>query len=125
MSDGPRAVFEAGLAQGRILLPYCRRCDAYAYPPGGPARDCPHDPSLYESRPATGGGAVFAATCARRKPEKGGDAAVLLVDLDEGVRVMAAGVGEPPAVGARVRVTVATEGENAPRLQAQPAPEGA
>lgn len=120
MTRGPRAAFEAGLAAGEIRLPYCPRCSRHAYPPGTPAEGCPHDPDGYEERVAIGRGRVFAATCARRKPERGGDATILLVDLEEGVRVMAAGIGAPPAVGTPVRLGVDPEGEGAPRLLAEP-----
>ncbi len=58
---------------------------------------------------ASGEGTVYATTVTRRRPEKGGDYNVALVDLAEGPRMMSRVVGiEPEAVsiGMRVRAKI-------------------
>ena len=61
----------------------------------------------------SGKGTVYARTIVRRKPERGGDYNVVLVDLDEGVRMMARVDGiahDEIAAGLRV---IASIGEGA------------
>ncbi len=85
--------------QPRLDLPWCVACDqAFWFP----REVCPHClGSAIEWRPATGRGVIYAVTV-EHKPTMlpavfGTDPyAIALVDLDEGVRVMANIVGAPP-----------------------------
>jgi uncharacterized protein len=81
-----------------LHLQRCRRCGARFVP----ARTlCPVDGSTeLEWELSAGAGVVYSATVTRGRD---GDRAVCLVDLDEGVRVMAAGA---PPIGTRVRLRV-------------------
>lgn len=117
--QGARAIFEAALREGRLRLPYCSACARFAFPPGGPAAGCRHDPADYVWRDAPPRGTVHAATTVRRKPERGGDVGIVLVDLEAGVRVMAA--CEPDRFGPGMAVAVETDpAAEDPRLLAVP-----
>ena len=115
---GPRARFEEALAGGRIELPFCTLCSRYAYPPGLPAPGCSQDPADYEVRSVDGNGVVYALTTVKRRPEQGGDCGIVLVDLAEGVRVMASYAPGSLAIGDAVRLVSDTAAEG-PRLLAQ------
>ena len=59
---------------------------------------------------AGGGGTVYSATVVRRKAQHGGDYSVVLVDLDEGPRMMSRVEGIAPdavRIGMRVRARIA------------------
>ena len=115
---GARARFEEALAGGRIELPYCPLCLRHAYPPGRPAPGCSHNPADYEGRSIDGEGLVYALTAVKRRPEQGGDCGIVLVDLAEGVRVMAACAPGSLAIGEAVRLVPDAAAEG-PRLLAQ------
>lgn len=106
-SDGPEAQFRAFLAEGRFMI---QRSAATGRPvfyprvaaPGTGARDL----VWVEAR---GTGTVHATTCTRRRAEQGGDYNIALVDLDEGVRMMARVEGVAPdavRIGMRVRARI-------------------
>jgi uncharacterized protein len=82
----------------RLVLPWCVACEqAFWFP----REVCPHClGSAIEWRPATGHGVIYAVTVEHKPtmlPAVFGDQpyAIALVDLDEGVRVMANIVGGP------------------------------
>jgi uncharacterized OB-fold protein len=108
----------------RLVLPWCRACDA---PFWYPREICPR--CLAEDidwRDATGDGAVYAVSVQHR-PGPGRDAAdgpyaVVLVDLAEGVRMMSNVTGHAPddvTVGMDVRVTwiPLSDGRNLPQFE--------
>ncbi len=68
------------------MIQHCKNCSGYIYPPRAL---CPHcgSPDL-EASEASGRGTVYSTTVVRRKPERGGDYNVVLVDLEEGPRMM-------------------------------------
>ena len=95
------------LAQGRFLIQRCGDCHQAIY---YPREVCPHCGSVNLSlvEPA-GTGTVHAVTTVRRKADAGGDLNVSLVDLDEGVRLMARVDGVPTSevrIGQRVQARV-------------------
>lgn len=105
----------AALAHGRLLIQRCGDCSQFIY---YPREVCPHCGSVKLSlvEPA-GTGTVHAVTTVRRKADAGGDLNVSLVDLDEGVRLMARIDGVPPAdvrIGQRVKARVERGSEAAP-----------
>ena len=65
----PDRKFRDGLAEGRILLQRCTDCDKHIF---FPRVLCP----------------VYTTTIIRRKPERGGDYNLCMVDMAEGVRMM-------------------------------------
>jgi uncharacterized OB-fold protein len=94
----------------RLVLPWCTACERPLWYPRG---ICPHCmASTIEWRPASGRGVVYAVTV-DYKPQNPGMAAmapyaVVLVELDEGVRLLGNLVGGDPeqvAVGMAVEVT--------------------
>lgn len=112
---GPAAVFQDYLRQGRFMLQRARASGRYLfYPrllePGSGSADL-------EWVEASGRGTVYATTTVRRRPEKGGDYNIALIDLDEGPRMMSRVEGIPPdavAIGLKVNARIDTvDGEPA------------
>lgn len=100
---GPDARFRAALGQGRILLQRARsdgRC--FLYPRVGAPATGERTLDLIE---ASGGGTVYSTTVVRRRPEQGGDYNLVLVDLDEGPRLLSRVIDTSPdavRIGQRV-----------------------
>ena len=91
---GPDQFFQRALAEGEILLPKCDDCGAYHF---FPRVLCPHcHGSAISWKKARGKGRVHTTTVVRRKPERGGDYNVCVVELDEGVRMMSRVEGIAP-----------------------------
>ena len=91
-----------------LVLPWCTACDRPFWYPREVCPACLGD--AIEWRPAAGTGEVYAVSVQHRagpgRDEADGPYAVALVDLPEGVRVMANVVGCPPdevAVGMAVK----------------------
>lgn len=83
------------LAQGRFQIQRCRECARHVF---YPREVCPHCSSqALEWVAPSGRGTVYSHTTVRRKPEAGGDYNVSLIDLEEGVRMMARVTGVPDA----------------------------
>lgn len=118
---GPEARYYAYLAEGRFMIQRSRSSGRYVfYPrvlePGTGAADL-------EWVEASGEGTVYATTVTRRRPEKGGDYNVALIDLAEGPRMMARVVGIPPEevkIGMKVRAKI-EELNGAPAVVFEPA----
>ena len=112
--QAPETRFFETLRAGRIELQVC--------PDTGRLVFYPRTVSPYGGAPLTkwreisGNGVVYSTTAIRQKPERGGDYNVALIDLDEGVRMMAQ-VRDLPAdqvrIGMRVRADIEQrDGEN-------------
>lgn len=106
-TPGLQARHQQALAEGRFLIQRCGACAKHIY---FPRVVCPHCGALEpELVPTPGLGTVHAVATPRRKPDAGGDFNVVLVDLDEGVRVMSRVEGLAPAdvrIGLRVKARV-------------------
>jgi len=90
---GPDAAYAAYLAQGRFMIQHCAACGGHVF---FPRVLCPHcGVTGLEWVAASGGATVYSATIVRRKPQHGGDYNVVLVDLDEGPRMMSRVEGVP------------------------------
>jgi hypothetical protein len=89
--DADSAPFWEAAREGRLLIMHCRTCDSpYFYP----RRYCPHCWSdETEWREASGNGTLYSYSIVRQNPvppfRDWCPYAVVLVDLDEGVRMMA------------------------------------
>ena len=93
-AKGPDQIFQGALTKGEILLPKCEDCGAYHF---FPRVLCPHCHGAAISWKQAGGkGRVHTTTVVRRKPERGGDYNVCVVELDEGVRMMSRVEGIAP-----------------------------
>ncbi len=108
----------AGIAEGRIGYEVCADCATAQFYPRGHCTAC--GSSRVEMRTAAGTGTVFSITTVHRPPSAAlqpfAPYAIALVDLDEGVRLMAH--ADPAlAIGARVRAGfVAFGGRTVPRF---------
>ena len=110
--DADSAAYWAGLREGRLLLQHCLDCGHVQVYQQGLCRHCLSD--HLEHRPASGRGRVFSWSVVHRAPGPAfrGDTpyAVLLVDLEEGPRMISALVqGDPHAVHEGLAVELACE----------------
>lgn len=109
MTIGPDAIWRAALAEGRLLLQRARASGAVIFPPR--LMEPGAGESDLEWIEASGLGTVYATTVIARKPPEPATN-VVLVDLDEHVRVMSRVDGiavEDVAIGMRVRARIITE----------------
>jgi len=83
---GPDATFRDGLKRGEINLQKCRSCGQSIFFPRALCPHC-HGTDL-EWQPISGRGEVYTTTAVRRKPERGGDYNVCMIELAEGARMM-------------------------------------
>lgn len=115
---GPDEAFQSHVADGRLWLQFCTECGEAVFMP---RILCPHCSSLsLEWRPASGRGTIHSVTVLHRRPKPGEperqNHALVLVDLDEGPRMMSHLPGTPPEdirIGMHVRARI--EGEDGAR----------
>ncbi|CAM3841481.1 Zn-ribbon domain-containing OB-fold protein [Bordetella tumulicola] len=111
---GPEREYFDALASGRIQIQRCRECAQGVF---YPRCVCPHcGAAKLDWVEPSGRAVVYATTVVHRKTEQGGDYNVCLVDLEEGVRMMAQVVSVPPSqvrIGMPVRARIEGEGETA------------
>jgi uncharacterized OB-fold protein len=109
---GPQAAHERALAEGRLMLQRCDGCARHVFPP---RRLCPYcGGSNLAWVAADGCGTVHATTVVARPAKHGGPYGVVLVDLDEGVRMMSRVDELPPEdvrIGMRVKARVLSSQE--------------
>jgi uncharacterized protein len=111
VSEGPRLAWQRALGEGRLLLQRARSSGTVIFPPRL------MEPGVGEADlewiEASGMGTVYAATIIARKPPEPASN-VVLVDLDEHVRLMSRVDGVPAEavrIGMRVRARVLTDGD--------------
>jgi uncharacterized OB-fold protein len=107
---GPEAEYFSWLNQGVFKI---QRCDHCAKGIFYPRNLCPHcgSTALGWITPS-GRGTVYSTTIVRRKEADGGDYNIVLVDLDEGVRMMGRLLDRAATgikIGARIKARVLTE----------------
>lgn len=106
-SLGVQAWHQAQLDNGRFLIQQDASHAIYY-----PREFSPLDGSRPQWIEPKGTGVVHATTVVRRKPEAGGDYNVVVVELDEGVRLMSRIEGIAPeqvAIGQRVQARVVVQ----------------
>ncbi|PCH66979.1 MAG: DNA-binding protein [Rhodobacteraceae bacterium] len=104
---GPDATFREGLERGEIRLQKCRSCGQSVFFPRVACPNC-HGIDL-DWQQVSGKGEVYTTTTVRRKPERGGDYNVCMVELAEGARMMSRVTGFAPdlvAIGMAVTLFV-------------------
>ncbi len=104
---GPEAIFRAHLEEGRFMIQRSASTGFHVYYPRV-MMPCSGEADL-EWVEASGEGTVYATTVTRRRPEKGGDYNVALVDLAEGPRMISRVVGIAPeavTIGMKVRARI-------------------
>lgn len=109
-SQGPEAYYFARLSESVFEIQHCAACDRHQFFPRVLCMHCGSEDLSWVA--PSGRGTVYSYSVVRRNPEAGGDYNVVLVDLDENVRLMSRVEGvEPGAVriGQRVQARVAQE----------------
>ncbi len=104
---GPEAIFRAHLAEGRFMIQRSASTGFHVFYPRV-MMPCSGEADL-EWVEASGEGTVYATTVTRRRPEKGGDYNVALIDLAEGPRMMVRVTGIDPeavTIGLKVRAKI-------------------
>lgn len=93
-NSGPNEFHKNALKKGKFMIQHCTECSTKQFIPRSFCITCNSESISWVE--AVGTGTVYSKTTVRRKVELGGDYNVSLVDLDEGVRVMANVVGIAP-----------------------------
>lgn len=109
--QGPLDVWRSALSEGRLTLQRCQGCQRHVFYPRTVCPHCSHDALDWVASP--GRGTVYSVTVVARKADQGGAYNVVLVDLDEGVRLMSRVEGMAPddvRIGMRVHHAIAREG---------------
>ncbi|SRR6056297_286107 len=104
---GPERRYHDYLAEGKFMIQQSKSTGEYNfYPrtvaPGTGTADL-------EWVEASGDGTVYATTCNRQRPEKGGDYNIALIDLAEGPRMMSRVIGVAPdevKIGMKVKAKI-------------------
>jgi uncharacterized OB-fold protein len=118
------APFWEATKENRLLLQWCTACDKPIFYPREVCPSCMG--SALEWRDSTGRGTIYAVSVQHKaqNPLMADRApyAVVLVELDEGVRILSNGVGREPyefAVGQQVQVTwePLSDGRNLPQFE--------
>ena len=82
----PGVLFQQFLRQGEFRLQCCETCGRQVF---FPRTLCPFCGSeQLEWRLASGRGTVYSTTIVRRRPERGGDYNIAIIELSEGARMM-------------------------------------
>jgi uncharacterized protein len=115
---GPQAEYFDHLARGQFRIQRCDDCASAVFYPRTHCPECGGGLSWVE--PA-GTGVVYSATIVRQAPERGGDYGVALIDLAEGVRMMARIIDcAPEDVRIGMPVSYAGIGSNADTILYRP-----
>ena len=104
---GAVARHRQALNQGRFTIQRSRRTGEFCYPPRVAAPGSGADDLEWVE--ASGAGSVYAVTVVSRKPERGGDYNIAIVELNEGPRMMTRVVGVEPGdvyIGMKVRARI-------------------
>ena len=98
---------KAELDKGNFVIAQCQSCSKFHYFPRESCPFCGSGEVVFVAPKGTG--VVYSYTAVARKAEAGGDYNVVLVDLDEGVRLMSRVEGVDPhsvKIGQRVKARV-------------------
>lgn len=100
MPDADSEVYWRGVREGKLLLQHCLACGHVQFYQQAICRECGSD--RLEHRPASGRGKVHSYSVVHRAPgpafKQDTPYAVLLVELDEGPRMISSFVGADPSV---------------------------
>lgn len=121
MTGSPETVWREALEAGRLLLQRCGASGSLFFPPR--LMEPGTGDADWEWVDASGLGTVYSVTIVSTRPPAE-PYNVVLVDLDEGPRLMSRVTGVAPAnvvIGLRVRARIAAGDEGAPTLLFEPA----
>lgn len=114
-AGGPDRTYRDNLDAGDIKIQKCAACAEHFFPPRVMCPKCRSRDHTWVD--VSGAGKIYSASAVRRKPERGGDYSIVLVDLDEGVRMMSTVIDAVPtevAIGQGVRLGIGDlDGEKA------------
>ncbi|MDA4845116.1 Zn-ribbon domain-containing OB-fold protein [Hoeflea poritis] len=119
--NDPQARFLAQLSQGRFMLQRDPLSDRAVFPPR--LRAPGHGGTLTDFFPVSGRGIVYSVTVQPKRPPDP-DRVIVLVDLEEGARMLSHMPNADPenvAIGDKVIARIVTEGET-PMVVFDPAP---
>lgn len=85
-NPGPLSIYEDNLAKGQFRIQQCRDCGQHVFYPRQLCNHC--GSSQLKWVDVSGRGTVYSTSVVRRRPEKGGNYNVSLIDLEEGPRMM-------------------------------------
>ena len=85
-NKGPEAYYFDQLKQGAFEIQQCVGCAKHQFYPRVLCVHCGGSELIWKQ--PSGAGTVYSHSIVRRKPEAGGDYNVVLIDLEEGVRLM-------------------------------------
>jgi len=83
---GPLQVFEDHVSQGEFRIQQCKDCGGHVFYPRYLCNHCGSSDLKWVE--VSGRGIVYSTSVVRRKPERGGDYNISLIDLEEGPRMM-------------------------------------
>ena len=110
--ESPERQYRSALAAGVFQIQHCMACERTVFPP---RVACPHCGGGGLSwKKASPNGTVYSSTTISRRAEHGGDYNVVLVDLDDGVRLMStvAGFsGRDVPIGLKVRARIEADND--------------
>lgn len=98
---GPSRRYVEALRAGRLIHQRCEQCSAVVFPPRVLCPVCSGAELAWQ--PSRGTGTVYSASTLSPRDEA--PYTVVLVDLDEGFRVMSAVAGPTAPIGSRVQLT--------------------
>ena len=111
-SPGPDKVYQEYLEKGEFRIQQCNSCNKHIYYPRTLCSHCgSNDMSWVEP---SGNATVYAVSIVNRRVEKGGPYNVVLVDLDEGPRMMSKIEGvdhEAVNIGMKVKARLDSSGD--------------
>jgi hypothetical protein len=110
LTSGPDRQFQAYLAGGRFMIQRGIETGTYVFYPRAVAPWTGEDLEWIE---ASGRGTVYSATCVRKRPPEA-DIGIVLVDLEEGPRMMSRVEGIAPdavPIGLNVKARIVPDGE--------------
>ena len=93
-NPGPLQTYEDNLAKGEFRIQQCKECGDHVFYPRYLCNHCGSSDLKWVD--VTGRGTVYSTTVVRRKPERGGDYNIALIDLEEGPRMMSRVVDVDP-----------------------------
>jgi len=85
-NPGPLQTYEDCLSRGEFRIQQCKECGGHVFYPRYLCNHCGSSELKWVE--VTGKGTVYSTSVVRRKPEKGGNYNISLIDLEEGPRMM-------------------------------------
>jgi uncharacterized OB-fold protein len=118
---GPEQYFRQMLEEGRFMIQRCIQTGKAVFYPRAVS---PYGGGKLRWEAVSGGGTVYSVTVVRRREDHGGHYNIVLVDLDEGARLMSTVVDVEPTqvhIGMRLQAHIRRQPDGTPRIVFTPA----